>query len=117
MAKSKNHTAHNQSKKNHRNGIKKPTKYKYTSTKGVSCAGTAWRPRHATLVHQAPAQKDTACLNCEVQFPFIKLRYPTITLPLTSTYDRTEDGSQVPAQPGAAARGHALLPPSTCLAI
>ena len=35
MAKSKNHTAHNQSKKNHRNGIKKPMKHKYTSTKGV----------------------------------------------------------------------------------
>lgn len=38
MAKSKNHTAHNQSRKNHRNGIKKPVKHKYTSTKGVSRA-------------------------------------------------------------------------------
>jgi hypothetical protein len=36
MAKSKNHTAHNQSKKAHRNGIKKPQKHKYISTKGVS---------------------------------------------------------------------------------
>lgn len=40
MAKSKNHTAHNQSKKNHRNGIKKPVKYKYTSTKGVRTRGS-----------------------------------------------------------------------------
>ncbi len=36
MAKSKNHTAHNQSYKNHRNGIKKQKKQKYSSTKGVS---------------------------------------------------------------------------------
>lgn len=36
MAKSKNHTAHNQSYKAHRNGIKKPKKNKYTSRKGVS---------------------------------------------------------------------------------
>ena len=35
MAKSKNHTAHNQSYKAHRNGIKKVKKTKYTSTKGV----------------------------------------------------------------------------------
>ncbi|GMM56272.1 hypothetical protein DAKH74_028880 [Maudiozyma humilis] len=35
MAKSKNHTAHNQTKKAHRNGIKKPRTYKYPSLKGV----------------------------------------------------------------------------------
>merc|ERR1711943_61105 len=35
MAKSKNHTAHNQSYKAHRNGIKKPKQGKYRSTKGV----------------------------------------------------------------------------------
>eukprot|EP00775_Hariotina_reticulata_P010614 gene10614-10772_t len=34
MAKSKNHTANNQSKKAHRNGIKRPQKHKYTSRKG-----------------------------------------------------------------------------------
>lgn len=34
MAKSKNHTANNNSYKNHRNGIKKPKKYRFTSTKG-----------------------------------------------------------------------------------
>ncbi|AAS51795.1 ADL125Cp [Eremothecium gossypii ATCC 10895] len=35
MAKSKNHTAHNQTKKAHRNGIKKPRTNKYPSLKGV----------------------------------------------------------------------------------
>ncbi|TVU04335.1 hypothetical protein EJB05_50101, partial [Eragrostis curvula] len=36
MAKSKNHTAHNQSYKAHKNGIKKPKRHRQTSTKGVS---------------------------------------------------------------------------------
>jgi large subunit ribosomal protein L29e len=35
MAKSKNHTNHNQNKKAHRNGIKKPKHNKYPSLKGV----------------------------------------------------------------------------------
>jgi large subunit ribosomal protein L29e len=35
MAKSKNHTAHNQSFKAHKNGIKKPKRHRQTSTKGV----------------------------------------------------------------------------------
>ena len=35
MAKSKNHTAHNQNKKAHRNGIHKPKRQRYTSLKGV----------------------------------------------------------------------------------
>lgn len=35
MAKSKNHTAHNQSYKDHRNGIKKPKKQKKPSRKGM----------------------------------------------------------------------------------
>ena len=35
MAKSKNHTNHNQNRKNHRNGIKKPRKQTHTSLKGV----------------------------------------------------------------------------------
>ncbi|CAD6238707.1 unnamed protein product [Miscanthus lutarioriparius] len=34
MAKSKNHTAHNQSYKAHKNGIKKPKRHRQTSTKG-----------------------------------------------------------------------------------
>uniref|UniRef100_A0A665UC03 60S ribosomal protein L29 n=1 Tax=Echeneis naucrates TaxID=173247 RepID=A0A665UC03_ECHNA len=35
MAKSKNHTTHNQSRKAHRNGIKKPRSQRYESLKGV----------------------------------------------------------------------------------
>ena len=38
MAKSKNHTAHNQSYKAHKRGIQKPKKQRYMSLKGVrSC--------------------------------------------------------------------------------
>lgn len=40
MAKSKNHTAHNQSYKAHRNGIKKPRKHRHSSTKGVCINNT-----------------------------------------------------------------------------
>lgn len=36
MAKSKNHTNHNQSYKNHRNGIKNLTKNRYSSSAGVN---------------------------------------------------------------------------------
>lgn len=39
MAKSKNHTAHNQTYKAHRHSIKKPKKTKYASRKGVSLHG------------------------------------------------------------------------------
>ncbi|KAL6773970.1 RPL29 [Auxenochlorella protothecoides x Auxenochlorella symbiontica] len=35
MAKSKNHTAHNQSAKAHKNGIKKPKRQRYSSQKGM----------------------------------------------------------------------------------
>lgn len=35
MAKSKNHTAHNQTYKAHRNGIKKPKAHKHASRKGM----------------------------------------------------------------------------------
>uniref|UniRef100_A0A914ZHI1 60S ribosomal protein L29 n=2 Tax=Parascaris TaxID=6254 RepID=A0A914ZHI1_PARUN len=35
MAKSKNHTSHNQNRKNHRNGIKRPKKHRFMSMKGV----------------------------------------------------------------------------------
>ena len=35
MAKSKNHTNHNQNRKAHRNGIKKPKRERYISLKGV----------------------------------------------------------------------------------
>lgn len=35
MAKSKNHTNHNQNRKAHRNGIQKPKRQRYASLKGV----------------------------------------------------------------------------------
>jgi len=35
MAKSKNHTSHNQNRKDHRNGIKKPRRVRYPSLRGV----------------------------------------------------------------------------------
>ena len=35
LAKSKNHSMHNQSRKQHRNGIKKPRSERYESLKGV----------------------------------------------------------------------------------
>jgi large subunit ribosomal protein L29e len=35
MAKSKNHTNHNQNKKAHRRGIQKPKRQRYASLKGV----------------------------------------------------------------------------------
>jgi large subunit ribosomal protein L29e len=35
MAKHKNHTNHNQSRKNHRNGIKRPKSQRYMSLRGV----------------------------------------------------------------------------------
>ena len=35
MAKSKNHTAHNQTRKAHRNGIVKPKRQRYASLAGV----------------------------------------------------------------------------------
>lgn len=35
MAKSKNHTVHNQSYKAHKNGIKKPRRHRHISTKGM----------------------------------------------------------------------------------
>ena len=35
MAKSKNHTNHNQNRKAHRNGIKRPKTHRYPSLKGV----------------------------------------------------------------------------------
>ena len=36
MAKSKNHTNHNQNKKAHKNGIKKPKRQRYASLEGVN---------------------------------------------------------------------------------
>ena len=40
MAKSKNHTSHNQNRKDHRNGIHRPMKHRKVSLKGVSSPPT-----------------------------------------------------------------------------
>ncbi|KAI5959692.1 hypothetical protein KGF57_002029 [Candida theae] len=48
MAKSKNHTNHNQNKKAHKNGIKKPKTYKYPSLKGVDAK---FRRNHRYALH------------------------------------------------------------------
>ena len=48
MSKSKNHTAHNQTRKAHRNGIKKPKTYKYPSLKGVDAK---FRRNHKHALH------------------------------------------------------------------
>ena len=44
MAKSKNHTAHNQSRKDHRNGLKKPSLKKHMSMKGKFGKWKVWQP-------------------------------------------------------------------------
>lgn len=46
MAKSKNHTNHNQNKKNHRNGIKKPKSHRYPSLRGVPPTTASTPPNH-----------------------------------------------------------------------
>ncbi|KAF6009432.1 hypothetical protein HII13_003510 [Brettanomyces bruxellensis] len=48
MSKSKNHTNHNQIKKAHRNGIKKPRSYKYPSLRGVD---SKFRRNHRYALH------------------------------------------------------------------
>lgn len=48
MAKSKNHTAHNQTKKAHRNGIKKPKTQRYPSLKGVD---SKFKRNHRYALH------------------------------------------------------------------
>ncbi|KAI5905259.1 60S ribosomal protein L29 [Candida parapsilosis] len=44
----KNHTNHNQNKKAHKNGIKKPKTYKYPSLKGVDAK---FRRNHRYALH------------------------------------------------------------------
>jgi hypothetical protein len=61
MAKSKNHTAHNQSYKAHKNGIKKPKRTKYISTKGVSC--TSWS---AQVEMNAKRRPESVCIGINI---------------------------------------------------
>ncbi|KAL6944786.1 60S ribosomal protein L29 [Hanseniaspora vineae] len=48
MAKSKNHTAHNQTKKAHRHGIKRVKTHKYSSLKNVD---SKFRRNHRYALH------------------------------------------------------------------
>lgn len=48
MSKSKNHTNHNQTKKAHRNGIKKPKTHRYPSLKGTD---PKFRRNHKHALH------------------------------------------------------------------
>ena len=56
MAKSKNHTAHNQTKKQHRLGIKKETRQRYRSLVGVDAKylkNRKWSVRKNLKAHMA----------------------------------------------------------------
>eukprot|EP01115_Flamella_aegyptia_P012605 TRINITY_DN6336_c3_g1_i1.p1 TRINITY_DN6336_c3_g1~~TRINITY_DN6336_c3_g1_i1.p1 ORF type:complete len:66 (-),score=10.81 TRINITY_DN6336_c3_g1_i1:144-341(-) len=55
MAKSKNHTAHNQTYKAHRNGIKKPKRHRYKSLKGMDSKFLR-NQRYAKKHNKTPAQ-------------------------------------------------------------
>ncbi|KAJ8661155.1 hypothetical protein O0I10_002902 [Lichtheimia ornata] len=59
MAKSKNHTNHNQNSKAHRNGIKKPRQHRYPSLKGVD-AKFLRNQRYAKKGTKALVAKKTA---------------------------------------------------------
>lgn len=48
MSKSKNHTNHNQNKKAHKNGIRKPVSHRYPSSKGVDAK---FRRNHRYALH------------------------------------------------------------------
>ncbi len=56
MAKSKNHTAHNQTKKAHRTGIQKQTRQRYASLKG--CDPKFLRNRRRSQKMMAEKMKD-----------------------------------------------------------
>ena len=58
MAKSKNHTNHNQNKKDHKNGIKKPRRQRYRSLKGVDPKYR--RNRRRTIMKQQAEKRQAA---------------------------------------------------------
>ncbi|XP_054095796.1 large ribosomal subunit protein eL29-like [Callithrix jacchus] len=63
MAKSKNHTTHNQSRKWHRNGIKKPRSQRYESLKGVD--PKFLRNMHFAKKHNKKGLKKTQANNAK----------------------------------------------------
>ncbi|KAA8909440.1 hypothetical protein TRICI_004507 [Trichomonascus ciferrii] len=71
MAKSKNHTNHNQNKKAHKNGIKKPKTTKYPSMRGVD---PKFRRNHKHALHgtaKALALEETDHGFRSINLPFI----------------------------------------------
>lgn len=58
MAKSKNHTNHNQNRKAHRNGIAKPKRQRYASLKGVD--PKFLRNRRRAIKHMIAKRKEGA---------------------------------------------------------
>ena len=106
MAKSKNHTNHNQNRKAHRNGIKKPKKNRYNSTKGVSnCQQClAWPPcKPQALGH--PHLLPHGLLGERDLQPSIVRSISRLIL-LSLSLSQTADGPQVPAQPAPRQEGH-----------
>ncbi|GFZ19171.1 voltage dependent anion channel 1 [Actinidia rufa] len=73
MAKSKNHTAHNQSYEAHKNGIKKPRKHRHTSTKGLVpfvrwLAGLTSYPFFTCILEELSPLVDSVRCLLEVQY-------------------------------------------------
>ena len=87
MAKSKNHTNHNQNRKAHRNGIKKPQKHKYSSMKGVS------------------VERAGGCERCRQARPASPANAPP-----------SADGPQVPEEPGEGGERVPAPAPAACRA-
>ena len=86
MAKSKNHTAHNQTAKQHRNGIKKPTRQRDRSTKGMD-------PKFLRNQRRAIKMKVASgkiCFLCLISFSINlttntwKIKYQLIVVPTTT---------------------------------
>ncbi|KAK7807468.1 hypothetical protein U0070_006756 [Myodes glareolus] len=70
MAKSKNQTTHNQSRKWHRNGIKKPWSQRYQSLKGVDLKFL--RNMHFVKKHNKKGLKKMQANNAKAMRPLVK---------------------------------------------
>uniref|UniRef100_A0A8B9CTQ2 60S ribosomal protein L29 n=1 Tax=Anser brachyrhynchus TaxID=132585 RepID=A0A8B9CTQ2_9AVES len=77
MAKSKNHTTHNQSRKWHRNGIKKPRSHRYESLKGVSMSVNVLGLHVLYLLLMTSSlcnEEDSVSSNSAPFFPSVKIK-------------------------------------------